>query len=435
MASRQAESMAVVRRAEKLADMGWRVEKAAGDGWYKVSNPEGHTINIHMTYSDRNSLTAALRDLDSAGFSAAERELKQQRAKDRARKIKEDREAAERKAEMLAARSVASVSKAAGPYLTEPEECDLAWLTEKHPAPWMRWMYVTAKAAAHLLEHCNSDNRPISEDQSSRYASIILSKQWHLTHQGLAFDTRGLVQDAQHRLRGIVIASDAEEDIKVPFAVFVGMPPENFTAIDEGRLRTAAQMLAAHQVPNATVLTGVMRLVDAYESDDGRRYARQSGRYTQARAFKRFESDPRGLQDAVKYGARAYKQSMHLLPRYAMGAAYYLVGQANGFDNPYVIAFFEGLVSDRKYGTDYGLPYDDPRTALRTRCRTRTKASTNVDTVGAIITAWNLVAQDHFVAALKFLPTTPLPQPVVCKPGSAAVPQALIGEIPREEQQ
>lgn len=426
MASRMADSMAVVKRVQAAKDMGWRTEKV-GDG-YKIFNPRGQQWIIHMTYSDvRHALNNLVRDLENdGGLKIDEEKLQARRERQRAAKLAAEREAAERKADQIAAAAAnqqKAVVKAAGPYLVEPEEPDLAWLTTPHPAPWMRWMYITPKIAQILYDDYNSDNRPISVAAGRTYAATILSRQWHLTHQGLAMDTRPMVQDAQHRLLGIIIAGEVDPNIKVPFAIFVGMPIENFKAIDEGRLRNAAQMLKKNGVGAPINQATVLKMVAAYDSAHPRDFVRQRMRTTEA--FELFDTDPDGFREAANWGVRHAKKTR--VTAGPLGAAYYLLRRANGADNPYVNAFLEGFAYNRKHNTTLVLPDDDPRKVLLSKFSNHRPAP--IEAVLWIIHAWNNLARNHHPSYMRVSESTPVPEILVCKPGAGRPPRGLDGEV------
>lgn len=425
MASRQATSMSLVRRIERLEPMGWSVERR-GDG-YEVKNGRGERCGIHLTYSDRNALTACIRDMDSRmGLADDETKMKSNKLRQRAQTIAADRQRAEQKTLTLQARDTQLVAKAAGPYMVEPEPCDLGWMTAQHPRPWFKWMYVTAKAARIILDEHNSDNRAVSQDTTDRYKAIMASGQWHLTHQGAAFDTRGILQDSQHRFAAVAQLGEEldDPDYQVPFAMFVGMPPENFKAIDEGRLRTAAQMLKKAGQGNGAHLGTVIRTVAAYRSENPRGASKHL-KIGNANIFAILETNQEAYEEAVMFGSRHYRKTK-CTPG-ALGAAYYLIRQANGDDNPYVEAFFEGFVKDRKFNTNLVLPDDDPRKVLRTKFEyTSVKP---IEAVFWIIHTWNNLVRGHHPRYLKVNDETPPPRILVCKPGEGIAPRALFGEI------
>lgn len=427
MATRQTDSLALARRCQEA---GWGAQEHS-DGW-KVHTPEGD-YSIHMTYSDRRSLTNVRAELERRGLKEAEAAAKIRKERERKERIEADRAAADERGKQIAkmAQHAKLRSKAAGPYMIEPEPCDLEWLMAEHPRPWMRWMYITADAAKMLLAERNSDNRPISDRDTDKYVGIILSGQWHLTHQGLAMDSRGLVQDAQHRLAAIARIGEMDPDIQVPFPVFVGMPPENFKAIDEGRARNAGQMLRKAGIGGGSYLVTVMRTVAAFDSENPWQFAKRSA-MTSVMAFAAYEKDPAGLDEATAFGLRHWKK-LRSTPG-GLGAAYYVIRRANGDDNTYVDLFFQGVLLGRKPGTDRILDPDDPRLVLREKILNQPQGRGSakarpLEIVAWFVRSWNNLANGHHPRYFKPAFGADIPKPVVCKPGDGAEPRAFAGEV------
>src|SRR6185503_17546608 len=63
--------------------------------------------------------------------------------------------------------------------------------------------------------------------------------EWMVTHQGIAFDTRGVLVDGQHRLAAII-----EADVPVELTVFTDVGEGTFDVLDIGKRRSAADVLA-----------------------------------------------------------------------------------------------------------------------------------------------------------------------------------------------
>ncbi len=103
---------------------------------------------------------------------------------------------------------------------------------------------ITPKKAEEYLSQ-NFCNRPLSPQTVSRYVALIESGEFHLTHQGVAFDAEGRLRDGQHRLKAVTVANQP-----VHLMVTRGLPEKAALAIDDGRKRTDAQALSmAHGVP------------------------------------------------------------------------------------------------------------------------------------------------------------------------------------------
>ena len=81
---------------------------------------------------------------------------------------------------------------------------------------------ITPERASQLLA-ANTTNRPVSKAVVRSFAQAMRRGEWMVTHQGIAFDTRGVLVDGQHRLAAII-----EADVPVELTVF--------TEVGEGHL-------------------------------------------------------------------------------------------------------------------------------------------------------------------------------------------------------
>lgn len=103
--------------------------------------------------------------------------------------------------------------------------------------PYHVIMNVTVEQALQWLEG-NTHNRPVNEAHVKRLARDIQAGRWRLTHQGIAFDTDGLLIDGQHRLWAII-----EAGTSITTRVFFNEPPENRHVLDSGQRRSNLDIL------------------------------------------------------------------------------------------------------------------------------------------------------------------------------------------------
>jgi len=104
-------------------------------------------------------------------------------------------------------------------------------------APYDLVMDVTPDLACRWLE-ANTQNRAINPAHVDSLARDMKAGRWHLTHQGIAFDTHGLLVDGQHRLWAVL-----EADMTVTMRVFFNQPPENRCVLDTGQRRSNFDIL------------------------------------------------------------------------------------------------------------------------------------------------------------------------------------------------
>lgn len=414
MTTRQADSEALLDRCRTA---GWRVERSSRG--YKVYDGGGTMHTVHLTYSDHRSLKNTLAGLERAGLTEAEQAIKNTRLTESRTRADVAREVAEKRGKELATKT--QIRRATGPYMTEIEDVPLDWFTTPHPAPWMRWCNITPDLANTLLGYHNGDNRPLAESTTNYYRDIILAGMWHLTHQGMAMDTRALVQDGQHRLSAVVAAGKIDPDVVVPFAVFVGMPPENFKAIDEGKLRNARQLFGKMGEKNSSCLQTTVRLVYYYQDGDARRSARL--RLPNQVVVDTFGTDECGYRESAAFGQKNYLKLW--CSNGALGAAHYLISKENGRDNDFVHQFFSGLTTGLIPGTRTVLDDDDPRNAFREKMqqlRIKGETRTAMTQLGMLIATWNNLINSRRIRHLMFTNDSPIPKVLRCIPGDGGRP-------------
>lgn len=106
---------------------------------------------------------------------------------------------------------------------------------------------VTPTLAEVMLRY-NKKNRTLSQKQVDTIALLIKQGEWHLNHQGVAFDTNGDLFDGQHRLHAIIKAK-----IACPIMVSYGLPPENGLYVDRGKRRNEFQQMQMNSNENAWI--------------------------------------------------------------------------------------------------------------------------------------------------------------------------------------
>lgn len=421
MGSRMADSMDLIERCRRA---GWRTER--GQRGWKVYNGANKMIPIHLTYGDVKSLMNAEQRCIANGLEDDEKAIKQARLTENRNRNDIAREQAETRAQEMAAQT--SITRAAGPYMVQPEHVDLEWLTTPHPAPWFKWCYITSEQAAKILETNNTDNRTLSPNVVNRYRDIILAGMWKLTHQGLAFDIRGILQDGQHRITAQVEAAKLTgESITLPYAVFVGMPVDNFKVIDEGALRVARQLFGKEGEKNTGPLQSCVRLTYYYQDGDARKSARL--RLSNQVILDTFAKTPDAYREAVNWavsrGPKIRGASIS-----SLAAARYLLHKTNGPDNEYVRQFFSAIADGAVPGTRLMLAEDDPRHALRKRwadLKDKGDRRTALTHVGMIVATWNnMVRTNRIRNFYHFNDDTPMPEILRCIPGEGGVPSLFL---------
>jgi hypothetical protein len=384
----------------------------------------GWTTALHTT-GEVHATDQALRNCLAHGNLAADERAEATRK----RREKAARVAAETKANAARTATAAARSKlietAAGPY-AGPEEVPLSWFLAEHPAPWMRWVIITPAIARELMKR-NTDNRPFRGTVRDNYRRVIEAGRWHLTHQGMAMDANGVLQDGQHRLQACI-----DTDTAITTAFTVGCPVENFKAIDEGRNRSVADLLGKAGETDVNLLGTSVRLIAA--SREPYPHAFLKNKSPNEVLYDAFKGDPDRLREACRWG-RAHAQNARIVGS-ALVAGRYLLREANGEDNDYVQAFLQGLVTGTKGDSRILLDADDPRLLLRQQLqvrRERGQRTRAVDQLGMIIWAWNGVVSGRRFRHVKWAEfSANVPPITVCRDSgrtASAPPDLLRGEF------
>jgi hypothetical protein len=294
---------------------------------------------------------------------------------------------------------------------------------------------ITPTDANTILERANPGNfRRISDAQRARYVRTMREDGWQLTHQGIAFDTDGMLIDGQHRLRAAVISKTT-----ITVMVFVGMDPTIVRFIDEGKARTANDLLKHLGIHTNTTVAPAVRLILAYKSDNPTTTYRTGITNSDIAAF--VENHP----DIVDYARRG--GSLQGTPRgdglgtvngVAMAVMAYLLETTNAADPDTIETFLFGLATGFQRKATPG-PSTEGRLLIATtdpRNRVRTWLHGTTDRTGLlknrvpaltqlmlIITAWNHMCAGERPRRLAYDPAAlTYPQPA---PATAALRRVL----------
>lgn len=123
---------------------------------------------------------------------------------------------------------------------------------------------ITPETARKYLKS-NTSNRNVRQLAVSEYANEMRSGRWLLTHQGIAFDSEGVLIDGQHRLLAIIEAGvPIEMMVSRDLPKFVNGHAGLFTSdvVDNGRKRTVADQLRMnHGVENPNLAAAAARTI------------------------------------------------------------------------------------------------------------------------------------------------------------------------------
>lgn len=123
---------------------------------------------------------------------------------------------------------------------------------------------ITPKMASEWLETRNSCNRRISNKHVKMLSRAMTQGRWRLTHQGIAFDERGMLIDGQHRLLASVDSNVAVQILVTFCASF-----EDMLVCDRSRVRSAKDALRIQSGrENGALRAAVIRILLIVENDD-----------------------------------------------------------------------------------------------------------------------------------------------------------------------
>lgn len=327
MANYKSEVTKLVGRCRKL---GWPVDtsRTGGTEWsHRITCPDGDKVYIHRTPRvPDEAIEIAYQTLGRHGFreavltyqDAEERHRLAAIAEDRARNAAKLKEAEIKAKEQERRQKL--VAKAAGPYAPQP--VDVEWLTTPAQWPETRLVVMTPEAAEVVLDTMNTHNRGRSGARIAYFETLITEGGFGATHQGVAIDWNGVLQDGQSRLQAIVNTKTA-----VVIQVSVGMDPENFAKIDTGSNRSGrdtAYIMGRANPGELAATTKMLVCVEDFgpEAHVRSRRLRLSNDRLEARILKL--GSP--LEDAVAR-AKSVKKDLRHANASGLACAMYLITQ------------------------------------------------------------------------------------------------------------
>lgn len=125
----------------------------------------------------------------------------------------------------------------------------------------MKVLSITPSMAADMLAK-NKKNRPVKKRIVNFLSKQMQQGMWKFTHQAIAFDNEDKLQDGQHRLLALI-----DYGKPLDFLVVYNSPKENFTVIDTGKSRSAADILALEGYHNYNNLSSSIKFIINYKEN------------------------------------------------------------------------------------------------------------------------------------------------------------------------
>ena len=207
---------------------------------------------------------------------------------------------------------------------------------------------ITPAKAAEMLA-ANSTNRPLSRTVVRSFAEAMRRGEWVITHQGIAFDTSGVLVDGQHRLAAIIDA-----DLPVDMTVFTEVDEGTFDVLDTGKRRNAADVLAIEGEKSSTMLAAMVRTVWLFENRPDLNWSGGAAAVTNHQIVQTLDAHPK-LRDFVPVGEQVAAATGMI--KSAAGAGSYLVSRAS--TRTVLDKWLDGIIDGA------GLGKQDPRLLFR----------------------------------------------------------------------
>lgn len=261
---------------------------------------------------------------------------------------------------------------------------------------------ITRDKAGEMLA-ANTANRPVSKPTVRAYAEAMRRGDWLVTHQGIAFDSNGVLVDGQHRLAAVI-----EADLPVEMTVFTDVAPDSFDVLDTGKRRNAADVLAIEAEKSTTLLAAMVLTVWLYHNRPDASWSGRSAAVTNHQIVQTLAAHPR-IGEFVPLAERIANETGMI--KSASGASAYLIEQANRNRTAKLEDWYDGIIA----GT--GLHKNDPRLVFRRTMFSMTRRQAGVvqrrrDTrehLALYLKAFNGWATGEPLSSLRFAAREPVP--------------------------
>ena len=215
----------------------------------------------------------------------------------------------------------------------------------------MRKMTITPEIAREMLKK-NTNNRPLSKRTLSRYVQLMKNGEWGITTDAIGFDVNGRLINGQHRLNAVVESGTEQE-----FYVVEDMPGDSFCHIDEGRNRTASDILfIARGVKRCAALAAIVRSHMALEN---KHYERSSDSFRPSNEAILVEYDKHSeIYNDICLLADKYYCKLNILTRAEIGSIFAFVVISKNHEFSLAEAFFDELFYGSRNDRNIGLLRD-----------------------------------------------------------------------------
>ena len=130
---------------------------------------------------------------------------------------------------------------------------------------------VTPKIAEAFLERvAKTHNRSARKANIRKFQQLMVDGKFQLTHQGVAFNTRGELSDGQHRMRALLeLSRESESSPEIVVDITYNMPISGAFAYDGGAVRSNADHAKVAGIEQPAVVATLVRNLHLYEATRG----------------------------------------------------------------------------------------------------------------------------------------------------------------------
>lgn len=169
-------------------------------------------------------------------------------------------------------------------------------IIDSHKAPHIGFYTITPQVAAAVLTTRNGGNRHISPTKAMQATHDVANGNFVLNGETMIFSNEGKLLDGQHRLSAVVAGGKA-----IVSAVSLGMIPESADTVDQGKTRSARDVMARNGYANSNELGSVGRFLRGYYEGDGTNFGRVA-EYSATEVIDWVDNNPR-IHDIVAWAA------------------------------------------------------------------------------------------------------------------------------------
>ena len=216
-------------------------------------------------------------------------------------------------------------------------------------------MEVNPSTAEQLLKY-NTANRPLNQNHMGWLSMQMKEGLWRFIGNQILWSKENTLLNAQHTLNAIIDSGKTQR-----FLVLSGIPKESMSVIDTGRVRTAGDVFALNNVPNANACAGIINKIVKFEHGYKHTSIQNGGikgkriSITHEIRLRKYLSDKDGFDFITRKAMSFYTECRYLTPS-IWGLCFYL---ARNKDFHAADEFFTKLA----FGV--GLKQNDPVYAVR----------------------------------------------------------------------